>query len=420
MSGLDQSTVVASVAAAEAAVLLFLLARWYSRKRLGRNSYSRLRRYIRVTVVDLYRPVLQVYRFGRAVRLTGEQLADPRLSGVLHKATDVIGQTLAGLPGSWSYAVLATPNWITATIPGPLPTVPVEPWPQPAGRWSVNRAGLTALAAFPSISRSPCHVAIGVAPDGLLLIDLNRVPGVLEIRGLHRPVFSLICAIAAQLSAGLAGAASEADLEILITDGVHPRFTGPSLRELLQMLNQRLVPGLSSETTTVLVCGALEPSDADRIATLCAQIPTLRVITAGPYPGAGWKLPLSPAGRIVAPGLALLTDSAPLERGVARAIRLRRHSVDAAPASIRLSAERSASPELFDPFPANPADLTGPAEPVGPAGTDFAEPADPDTAPTGLSATALQAATQATRAAMPAPARAARKPEAKHDPPSPS
>ena len=386
MSQNTSSTVLTVLTALEVAVLLFFLARWYSRKWGWKNSFGRFRRYVRRTAVDLYRPVLQVYRFGAGVRLIGAQLSDPQLNGTLRTATGTIQRALIGSPDSWPFATLASASSIAVTVAGPAPTTLAGSWREHRGWWFTNRAALGSNPAFAGdISPDPLHVAIGVERDGLLLIDLNRVPGVLEIDGPHRAVFSLICALAAQLSAGLAGAAPGTNLEILISDGVHPKFAAPGLRENLERLEHWAAAGFPSDTVITLICGPLEPADAARVAVLVEQLPTLRVITSGPYAGTRWRLPLSPAGWIQAPELGLVSDAAPLERGVARALRLRSSGAGVAASQPRVPA--TLPPPEPVPAPAYQPAVRTAAAPVARVVTPATalRPDTPATAPGGLS-----------------------------------
>ncbi|MBT0772307.1 hypothetical protein KIH74_25405 [Kineosporia sp. J2-2] len=321
MSGIsfNRTTVLTIVLIVEVLVVLFFVARWYSRKWGWRSTFRRVRAYVRGTLADLAAPVVQLYRFGRNVRAIAAQLEDPELGGVLHSATASAGAELAVEPDARSYAATLSQRGVSLAIAGPARPLPPAPWSERQGWWSVPR---TAIAPSPADAMDPGlagHLVIGAQRGDVTLIDLERAPGVVEIAGPPRPVYSLLCGVAAQLSSRLTG---NSGVEVIVTAGVHPLFRGQKLRTVLEALYERAAQPPAGHQI-VLVCGHLSPHDADMITALTPAMPSLRVVTAGPYPGRRWKLPVTAAGRVEAPELGLSTDSAPLERGIARALKRR-------------------------------------------------------------------------------------------------
>jgi hypothetical protein len=179
------------------------------------------------------------------------------------------------------------------------------------------------FAAAPPGPTPSCTVALGVHQGQPRMLDLAQVEDVLEISGDQRWASSLLCALAAQLSTGLSG---RPDVEVLITAGVHPQFAGPSRADVLAELERRSTdlgtePATGPDPLTIVICGALDGDDAERIALLTQTLSTLRFVTTGPYPGTRWRLPITAAGQIEAPALDLSADVTAIEQGIARVLR---------------------------------------------------------------------------------------------------
>jgi hypothetical protein len=350
---LDRSTVLTVLTGLEIAVLLFFLARWYGRRWGWRTTFRRIGGYVTETGRDLARPVRQMRRFGRGVRQVGAVLADPRLHPVVRTALALAQEALAGTPDAWPYAARVQGEAVRIMVAGPDPVELPGPWRRIGADWSITRAELDALARA---GRAPepigVPVAIGVDPDGVLLLDLARTPGVLRIDGDPRPATGLACAVAAQIAGGPAGTG----IELLIADGVHPRFRAPALPDVLHTAEQML--GVDDPPAVVLVCGRIRPDEREWIAWLCEHHPTLRVIVAGPYPGTCWLLPVDESGHVVAGELELSTDAGPTERGVARAMRAwtaaRGRPVLLAPPEPPTTPDRHDGSPFVDPDPDHP------------------------------------------------------------------
>jgi hypothetical protein len=381
---LNRQTLFGAVALLEILILLFFAARWYGRRYGWRSSTRRLRRFFRATVADLARPLLQLYRFSRDVRLIGAFLADPAVPDSVRAVEDQVSDTLQEHPDTWTYAAYLSRTAVEVALAGPAPGPPgyaglVD------GRWVLPLPALTApppdSAAGPwSTDSAPTsaggHVALGMDGDRLLLLDLDRAPGVLTLSGDERTTFSLLCAVAAQVGTGMLDTDG---VEVIVTAGVHARFRGPAVVNALAALAERVGSKVPQPRLTVLVCGRIDDDQGGWMQDLCAALPALRIVTAGPYHGPRWDLPLTPDGRLVAPELGLHADTSGLERAVAQARRRRQDPGRAArpvvPAAT-VRPEPPASPALVPvpalrPGPRPEPDLTEP-EPTTPGPSDGA------------------------------------------------
>ncbi|GLY17666.1 hypothetical protein LWF15_09200 [Kineosporia rhizophila] len=367
MSGisLSRTTVLTVVLLVEVAVVLFFVARWYSRRWGWKSTFGRIRRYLRATFADLVRPAVQVYRFGRNVRLIAAQLNDPELGGVLRTGLGDANARLAGEPDTRPFAALVSRTTLTLALSGLRRVEPGQgPWRMRENRWEANRQAVTPGPADLVDDVPAVPVVIGAENGTVTLLDLLRAPGVIEVTGPDRQVGSLICAVAAQLSARLVPAGS-LEPDVVVASGLHPRFSGPQPLAVLRDLDARARTGNYQHPLTVLFCGPLNDTEADLLTAVAPGLPMLRVMIAGPYAGRRWKLPLDETGRVVAPELGLFTDSAPVERGVARALKKRASGgipdrPVARPAAPAPSGPRPAAPPAPAPAPVVPAYLEEP------------------------------------------------------------
>ncbi|GAB3239971.1 hypothetical protein [Kineosporia babensis] len=321
MSGisLSRTTVLTVVLLVEVAVIGFFVARWYSRRWGWKSTFGRIRRYVGATFADLFAPAVQLYRFGRNVRLIAAQLTDPELGGALRLATGDAQDQLAGEPDSSPFAARISSGSVSLGISGLHRVTPGRPWKARENWWQAPRSALTVGPGsgedFDDVVIAP--VVIGAEHGVVTVLDLLRAPGVIEVIGPNRPVGSLICAVAAQLASGLN---TFEPMDVVVASGLHPRFSGPRPIEVLRDLDARSRAEGYQDRFTVLLCGPLNDAEADLLTALIPRLPLLRVMLAGPYDGRRWKLPITESGRIEAPELGLFTDSTPVERAVARAL----------------------------------------------------------------------------------------------------
>jgi len=375
---LNRATVLTIVAAVEVAVLLFFFARWYSRRWGWRTTAGRVRGYVRASLADLIRPARERYRFARAVRAVAHRLTDPELGANVLRGQTIAAERLALTPGAQTYAARLTRQSLQLAVAGPQPASVPPGWSDRDGWWAAPRGALAPDPTQPLLPPPAGYVVIGADPAGVTFLDLDQAPGVVEVTGPPRAVYSLLCAIAAQFSDVLPRGA---DTEVIVTDGVHPLFHGPTLSAALNRLTTRTT--LSTEPRrTVLICGRLSAGDAARVITLTSGLPSLRVLTAGPYSGRRWRLPVTEDGRIEAHELGVRTDSAPVAKGVARALRRlnargRGHRIEPGPRGAQATPTGSAVGDRA-PEPTTPHRPTTPPEPaVVPAPTTTPEPTTP-------------------------------------------
>jgi len=345
MSGisLNTTTILMAVTIAEFLVVLFFAARWYSRRWGWRSTFGRVTHYFRAVLSDLAEPVIKIYRFGRDVRVLAAQLSSPELGETLRWATDDSRDSLRTDPQARCFAVQVSTRQVAVAVAAPTRPPTPPGWTEQEGWWWASRRRTPA----PPRSRQDAYVAVGINEETAVLLDLDQAPGVVEILGPPRVVSSLICGIAAQFAGRLSG---DDRTEVIIAAGVHPKVRGQELTSILTALARRPVGADGSRT--VLLCGRLEPAQAAALRVLTATDPTIRVFTAGPYPGRRWKLPITDAGHLVAPPLRLFADVTPLERAVARALRLRaRRHQPADTALAQTTRVHPAQPSTLEPRP---------------------------------------------------------------------
>jgi hypothetical protein len=360
MSGfsLTRTTVLTVVAGLEVAVILFFVARWYSRRWGFRSTLGRIRRYVRDTFLDLAAPAVRAYRFSRNVRQIAVQLTDPELDGVLRTVTGSSTARLAGEPDCWPYAVLLSRTAVTVALTGWRRVEAQTPWHNRDGWWITQRQNVTSGLAAEMNDVPVGHVVVGAENGTVTLLDLLRAPGVIEVTGPDRPVGSLICAVAAQLSSGLV---AFEPMDVIVASGLHPRYAGPKPLTVLQNLDVRSRVATYDHPITMLFCGPLSPAEADLLTALMPRLPNLRVMMAGPYAGRRWRLSLTETGRVEAPELGLSTDSSAVERGVARSLKLR-----ADQPQTQHPQTQSPQAQPFPTVPGAPRPVLAPASSAGP------------------------------------------------------
>jgi len=311
----------------ELLILLALFVRWYDRRHGLRRTARRTRRWAAEAGRDLIAPIAEVIRLRRGVRVVAARLTESDPAATVRDALASALAELAGRVNAWPYLVLVGPRELTVGIacPDPAPLPESEVWRQSsARRWNATRP----VSPPPPFDRDaePLPVVVGVSGDDLVLLDLGRAPGIVSVHGAVAPVDRLVSALAAQLAAGLCGAP-----ETLL---VHDAFTATAgarpLPELTAELERRPV---GRHPRTVLVCARPETDDIERLTELAGRDPGLLVLVAGYMPGSRWRLRVTTAGRVVAPELGVDADSAPLWKGLERALgdRLRPDSPAAPP-----------------------------------------------------------------------------------------
>jgi hypothetical protein len=320
------------LAAVNAVVLVVVFVRWYSRRH-GRRPGRGLRRALLAGWADLASPLLTLARYRRGVRTVQRGVADPDRDHLLAQAAEA-----ADRAGARAYAMVVAADDVAAGVVAPAGTSAPPGWRAGEdGWWHARREQL----GGPVDAAGGTPVALGVSRGGLLWLDLGRVPGVLAVSGEARAAHGLVCAVAVQLAAAGPG--------VLVTAGVHPRFAGVPLARALD----RVPDG------GILITANPTEEGSAGIAALLRRRPDVRVVQVGDHPGSRWLLQVADGGRVRGDELGLLADSAPLERGVARAFR-RSTPAASRPPAVKSAAPQPVRPAAPQPFPAAGPDLTEP------------------------------------------------------------
>lgn len=354
----DDSLLTVIIVAVVVLLLFFLLLRHVIRKRGGwRRFRRRVGRELTLTRRAFGEPLRAYRRHRRGVRALARQLSDPRGGLLVRRLLDAAAAGLADAPGAVPHAVRMEPGLAAVQIAArPLPEPPA-PWetsdesgPQ---RWELLLAEEDALPqAQPRASARirPLPVAVGMADDACVHLDLAAGPRLITVEGDAAARGRLLQALTAQLDRPGSGAS------VTVADGVHPQFRGQRLDTVLRELEEAAEEHWETEAggeldesgrtaTTVVVCSAPSPEQARRLSGLAASGAVV-CLADGRVAGHSWALRVDARGRVVAPELDLDADSAPLSRAVAAAVRadrrrLRRESTSrrAAPTRVRVLEE---------------------------------------------------------------------------------
>ncbi|WP_149826641.1 hypothetical protein [Streptomyces tailanensis] len=313
-------------------LLLFLLLRHMVRKRGGwRRFRRRVGQELTLTRRAFGEPLRAYRRHRRGVRALARQLSDPRGGLLVRRLLDAAAAALADAPGAVPHAVRTEPGWACVQIAArslPEPPAPweaaAEPGPQ---RWELpldEADGLSAARPRAGAHVRPLPVAVGMADDACVHLDLAAGPRLITVEGDTAARTRLLQAMAAQLDRPGSGAS------VVVASGVHPQHRGQSLDALLRELEEAAAepdgsqePGEIGETghaTTVVICAAPTPEQARRLNALAASGAVV-CLADGRVAGHTWALRVDGRGRVVAPELGLDADTAPLGRAVVAAVR---------------------------------------------------------------------------------------------------
>lgn len=290
----------------------------------------------------------------------------------------------------------------------------------PSGEWTDATAGPGEWTwSAPAQAERPESSSVEVDRDRLLLVvgvD-RRVPGVvlvdwlsgppsLVVEGDGRVARSVVHALTAQLDSLPGGP------EVLVARGLHPRFPGPELDELIDELSVRERTEASPEADPdretdgetdgdtdpdggsyaglppILACWMPTPEQAERLAVLSAE-GKARVLVGGSLPGSSWTLHAESDGRLLGPGMQIDVEAASLGRAVGRAIR-RLRSRARATAPVTTPSVSTAPGAAETPPVATTAEATTAEAAIGESGSgdpDFTEPAAVSPAATAGSST---------------------------------
>ncbi|MEV0642059.1 hypothetical protein AB0I77_45495 [Streptomyces sp. NPDC050619] len=374
-------------------LLFFLMLRHFVRKHGGwRRCRRRAARELALTRQAFGEPLRAYRRHRRGVRTLARQLCDPRAGLLVRRSLDAAGAALAAVPGAFPYGLRTQPGWVAVQIaarrlPGPPAPWETEDGPGPQS-WCLEAGHLDDAAVLPeALPRTgarvrPLPVAVGMADDACVHLDLAAGPRMITVEGDSAARTRLFQALAAQLDRSGSGAS------VTVTDGVHPHHRGERLDTVLRELEDS--PPVEPEeavtaTTEVVVCAAPTREQARRLGALAAS-GTVVCLVDGPVPAHSWALRVDARGRVTAPELGLYADCAPLSRAVAAAVRADRRRSRRAPErhrTVEQAVEPRVRPEQRAPEPSGLSEeptLPAPARTV--TGSDLlSEPATARTRP---------------------------------------
>jgi len=420
-------TILVGLTVTVAVVLALAGAQWFSRVVGWKRAAARTGQALRTAVTILAAAASRPARAWLRVRFAAAALRDPGTSALGAAAfAAVAGARIPGRP----YLLAAGPTRVTvgATLRparrgaggaahglGDRSGRDVErqlggPWrPAGPGRWTAARSQLPPSVAgrrpLSAGGRPPTSagggadgsapgllVAVGVSGRrrrrALVLLDLGALPAVGAVEGPPEAARRLAAVLAAQLAAGLPATGRPARL--VVTDDVLPGYGGPPLAAALGELTYTPPPSAHPSAAdtpppypvrTVLVCARPSDADAARLAAATRRDPTLRVLVAGDWPGAGFRLVLDDRGGLAAPEFGVAVDAAALERAVARALRRQARAPHPAPATPPARTDAPppirAAPPAQVPAPAPVAPLAPPVPPRLPTPTPWPLPSPP-------------------------------------------
>ncbi|MEV4859709.1 hypothetical protein [Streptomyces ossamyceticus] len=399
----DKSLMTGILVAVVVLLLLFLLLRYFVRKCGGRRRCRRrVARELTLTRQAFGEPLRAFRRHRRGVRALARHLCAPRAGLLVRRLLDAAGAALDDVPGAFPYGLRTEPGGAFVQIAARRLPEPPAPWEADEGpgpqSWyleldSLDGAALPDAAPRVGARVRPLPVAVGMADDACVHLDLAAGPRMVTVEGDSAGRTRLLHALAAQLDRPGSGAS------VTVTDGVHAHYHGERLEAVLRELEDTS-PAEGEEaataTTRVVVCAAPTREQTRRLGALTASGAVVCLVD-GPVPVHSWALRVDARGRVTAPELGLRADCAPLGRAVAAAVRADRRRSRRAPERHR-PAERALepraqpeerravrSPELVEE-PVHPALAPAPALTV--TGADLlSEPATARTRPARASST---------------------------------
>lgn len=337
----------------------------------------------------------------RCARMLTSFLADP-------EARVLAGAALDRADAAQGVGCYAPTVWIgpsrdrtRVVIAGRDPLGPSGEWADATagpGEWTWSAPAQAEPTASAAVEEDRDRLLLVVGVDrrvpGVVLVDWLSGPPSLVVEGDGRVARSVVHALTAQLD-GLPDGP-----EVLVARGLHPRFPGPELDELIDELSVRESPdappaadpdgeadgksdadgGPYAGLPPILACWMPTPEQAERLASLSAE-GRARVLVGGSLPGSSWTLHAESDGRLLGPGMQIDVEAASLGRAVGRAIRrLRSRARATAPATIR---SVTAPPATAETAPVATAEAV--AGETGAGDPDFTEPAVSPAATAGSS-----------------------------------
>ncbi|MEV5988810.1 hypothetical protein AB0L85_28020 [Streptomyces sp. NPDC052051] len=311
-------------------LLVGLLARAVTEQGGLRCACRRIVWETRTTARAFTAPPRACLRYRRSARMLTGYFADPAAADVVWAALDR-ADTDAG-DGCYAPAahVSRTGDRVRVVIAGRAPAGsagPPMPWTDVAGEpgtwtWAASAAALRARPAGPGRSvRLPLVLGVDRKVPGVVVVDWLRGPAALSIEGDAQVSRGVLQSLAAQVDRAPDGP------PVVVASGVHPRFPGRPLDDVLAELTDRSAlpeqapaSEIPYEAPPVVVCWAPTSVQAARLTELCAR-GQARVLAGGRLPGPCWVLHAEPDGRLLGPGPQVDVESLALGGAVARAVR---------------------------------------------------------------------------------------------------
>ncbi|KAA6222476.1 hypothetical protein CP973_11455 [Streptomyces albofaciens JCM 4342] len=316
-------------------LILWLIGRAVRKQGGFRRACRRIAWEVRMTARAFTAPLRAYRRHRRCARTLAAYFADPAAYATSRAALDRADADAGD--GCYAPAVqlAQTRDRVRVVVAGRDPAGaagPALPWTDASGEpgewtWSAPADAVRGPAGHGRAVRLPLVLGVDRRTPGVVLVDWLRGPAALGVEGDPQVSRSVLQALAAQVDRMPDGP------PVLITAGVHPRFPGRPLDDVLAELAAG-IPGQRPEAqgpdaqdpdataVPVVVCWAPAPEQAARLADLCAR-GRARALVGGRLPGACWVLHAEPDGRLLGPGPRVDVESPALGPAVARAVRRR-------------------------------------------------------------------------------------------------
>ncbi|MEU6960787.1 hypothetical protein [Streptomyces chrestomyceticus] len=313
-------------------LLVWLLARTVRKQGGFRRTCRRIAWEVRMTARAFTAPLRAYLRHRRCARTLAAFFADPAAYEVSRAALDRADADAGDDCYAPTVQLAQARDRVHVVVAGRDPAGaagPVLPWTDAAaepGEWTWSApadAVRGATAAHGRAVRLPLVLGVDRKSTGVVLVDWLRGPAALGVEGDPRVSRSVLQALTAQVDRMPDGP------PVLVAHGVHPRFPGRPLDEILNELSmdrwtdpEQGPQTVDPTAVPVVVCWAPTADQAARLADLCAR-GRARALVGGRLPGACWVLHAEPDGRLLGPGPRVDVESPALGGAVARTVRRR-------------------------------------------------------------------------------------------------
>ncbi|MEU4203103.1 hypothetical protein AB0B79_14745 [Streptomyces sp. NPDC039022] len=317
-------------------LLVWLLARTVRKQGGLRRTCRRIAWEVRMTARAFTAPLRAYLRHRRCARTLAAFFADPAAYEVSRAALDRADADAGDDCYAPTVQLAQAGDRVHVVVAGRDPAGaagPVLPWTDAAaepGEWTWSapaEAVRGSSAAHGRAVRLPLVLGVDRKSTGVVLVDWLRGPAALGVEGDPRVSRSVLQALTAQVDRMPDGP------PVLVAHGVHPRFPGRPLDEILTELSadrwtdpehgvQQGPRTVDVTAVPVVVCWTPTADQAARLAELCAR-GRVRALVGGRLPGACWVLHAEPDGRLLGPGPRVDVESPALGGAVARTVRRR-------------------------------------------------------------------------------------------------